>query len=298
MEFEFYTANVFTTNGIRGGNQLGIVMDLEKQLSTKDMQVIAKQFNYSESTFITDMDAAGAAFKIFLPTQELSFAGHPTIGTAYVVETIWRYENNPRNRINLELKHGLVPVDIVDQANGMLVKMQQFEPKIRETFLDVEKIAKLLGIGSSHIDAKEIYTISPVELPFAFVPVTTKKILSSISPDIEGLKDFFKESRADPYVFTIDPSNPSIIHGRFFGPNNGIIEDPATGSAQAALGVALTKYYPTKYYDSFEFDTHQGYDMGRPSELINSITFEAGQFLRATTSGSTSIISHGTLYYD
>ena len=294
---KFYTTNVFSERGIEGGNQLGVVID-DKGLSVEDMQSIAKQFNYSESTFVSNIRPESANVRIFLPVREIPFAGHPLVGTAFVLETIWRQENEPREKIALNLINSSIEIKFYNEDDGKLglCEMNQIIPKIYGTYDNYEKIALWLGISRDDISDLPMYLISPSDLPFLFVPVKSKKVLETIKPNHQALLDNFDEIRGEPFVFSMDGIDDGVVHARFYAPKSGITEDPATGSAQASLGLALFKNNLMQIdSDCISFVTEQGYEMGRPSKLYNNLYFEDDKLVGATTAGYSYLVSEGNL---
>lgn len=291
-ELEFYTLNVFSEQGIYGGNQLAVVF---AELSEREMQAITRQFNYSECTFVSNITNTGADVRIFLPSGEIAFAGHPTIGTAYILEHIWRQSNTPRDRLILNLKKGPIEVEIRSKDHNIdLVTMNQFIPESLGEQEDRAYVAELLGINTDDLMDLPIKLISPSKLPFMFVPVTSVKVLSRLQPNHSRMQQEFDQVKGEPYVFTVaEQEDTLIVQGRFFAPNSGITEDPATGSAQASLARYLQQ---TGLLHTSNFITKQGYDMRRPSVLYNTAVFEQEKLLRATTGGRTVIVSHGSLY--
>ncbi len=294
---KFYTTNVFSERGIEGGNQLGVVID-DKGLSVEDMQSIAKQFNYSESTFVSNIRPESANVRIFLPVREIPFAGHPLVGTAFVLETIWRQENEPREKIALNLINSSIEIKFYNEDDGKLglCEMNQIIPKIYGTYDNYEKIALWLGISRDDISDLPMYLISPSDLPFLFVPVKSKKVLETIKPNHQALLDNFDEIGGEPFVFSMDGIDEMDVHARFYAPKSGITEDPATGSAQASLGLALFKNNLMQIdSDCISFVTEQGYEMGRPSKLYNNLYFEDDKLVGATTAGYSYLVSEGNL---
>ncbi len=286
---EYYVVNVFSEHGIRGGNQLGVVLDLEQQLSEQDMQVIAKQFNYSESTFITSLEKDGADVRIFLPNREIDFAGHPTIGTAFVISKLMPEMGN---NIVLRLKRGNIDI----RKDGDLFTMIPFIPEVKKRYEDIDEIIQYLGIDEKDVLVDQFYSITASDLPFVFIPVKKAKVLETMTPDLEGIKAFLAEDRADPYVFALEGIDGGNIHARFFAPNSGIVEDPATGSAQAPLGLAMHLYFPERFDGDYKFVTEQGYEMGRPSKLHNSVKTTGGKLYAAETGGYNYLVAKGELF--
>jgi trans-2,3-dihydro-3-hydroxyanthranilate isomerase len=295
---KYYTTNVFSEKGISGGNQLGVVID-DQGLSIQEMQNIAKQFNYSESTFVSNITDESADVRIFLPIREILFAGHPLVGTAFVLETIWRRENSPREKIKLNLINTSIEIKFHDKDNGELIfcEMDQLIPIFHGQYDNYEKIASWLGISRDDIMDLPMYLISPSDLPFLFVPVKSIKVLNTVKPNHQALIDNFEEIGGEPFVFSMNGVDGGDVHARFYAPKSGIMEDPATGSAQVSLGLALfkNKLLPIGS-DCMSFVTEQGYEMGRPCKLYNNLIFDGDKLVSATTSGYSYLVSEGNLF--
>lgn len=283
---------------MRGGNQLGIVLN-DGSLTEEEMLVIAKQFNYSESTFIENMGETGVKVRIFLPNREIPFAGHPTIGTSYIVEKLWRENNPPRYEIILDLKLGPIRVEI-DNENAEFCIMNQFPPKYFGVMEDRQLAAEMLGIEENDLLDVPIYKISPSDLPFVFIGVISASILEKMKPKYQMMADKYADIGGEAYVYTMDAKDGGDVRARLFAPLSGISEDPATGSAQASLALALLKSGLINMNNQREksFITEQGYEMGRPSKLYNTIIVENGELISTKTGGESYLVSKGVLFLD
>lgn len=300
MNYEYYTVNVFSELGLSGGNQLAVILDAEN-LTEKQMLQITKQFNYSESTFVTKPTPSGAEVKIFIPTREIPFAGHPTIGTAFIIESLWRKENNPRSEITLNLKLGPISVKFTNKTDDSvdLCTMDQFPPKLIGETEERELVAELLGISINDlIDDLPLLKIAPTDLPFLFVPVKSPSVMKKLKPNFQRIVDEFQVLQGEPYVFTPQGIDGGQINARLFAPNSGVYEDPATGSAQASLSLYLSKLGLIDHPNTgkFSFTTEQGYQMGRPSKLYNELTFKDGKLTETKTGGKNYLVSNGKLF--
>lgn len=300
MNKEFFTVNVFSELGLRGGNQLAVILDAEN-LTEIQMQQITKQFNYSESTFVTNITPSGANVRIFIPEREIPFAGHPTIGTAYILETLWRKKNKPRSEIVLNLKLGPITVTFNDKFGESveLCTMNQFPPKYLGKFEDRELIAEILGISTEEfIGNLPLLKIAPSDLPFLFIPVKSPDTMKNLKPNFQRIVDEFDKIQGEPYVFTPQGIDGGDINARLFAPNSGVYEDPATGSAQASLALCLTKLNLIDHPKTgkYSFVTEQGYQMGRPSKIYNELTFEDDNLIQTRTGGRNYLVSNGKLF--
>jgi len=288
MELPLHVVNVFTNKGIYGGNQLGVLPDAAS-LTTAEMQQIAKQMNYSESTFVTNMDEQSADVRIFLPNSEIPFAGHPTLGSAYLIEKLHQQNHLPRDKLRLDLQGGEV-MTYFDHSGR--VYMDQLSVTEYGMYDESERLLETLGLTPDQIISEEFPIIAPSSLKFIFVPVKTIDAISQIKVNFEGLQELLEGTDMEPYVFAPHGMDGGDIYARFFAPNSGIIEDPATGSAQASLIRALEvlKLLPEKD----EIIVEQGYDMGRPSTLYNRIMDR--DTLEVKTGGYVSHILEGMIH--
>ncbi len=258
---KYYITDVFS-NGKYTGNQLASFI-LEKEIPTKLMQSIAQEVNYSETTFIDPLPMEDGSYKVrvFTPKSEINFAGHPTLGSAYIVKNII----NPSLdlTINLNFKVGKIPVSIQEEVYWM----KQVQPEFTVP-MDPYLLAKMISVDNSEIDLA--YPISGVTtgLPFTIIPLKSKTALKLARLDMNIYEDFIKNTWAKGVLvfckggYTKDQQ----IMSRVFVPYWGIIEDPATGSASGCLSAWMLKnnYLQTP---SINFKIGQGYEINRPSEI-------------------------------
>jgi trans-2,3-dihydro-3-hydroxyanthranilate isomerase len=262
----FLILDVFAT-GKYTGNQLAVCLEAGA-LTDLQMQQIAREINFSETTFVTSSEPVDGGYntRIFTPTTELPFAGHPTLGTAFAIQQ--EIVKDAVERVNLNYQVGQIPVDL-NYLNGEpdILWMHQQQPKFYDA-VDVEMLAAVIGVNPTDIDAR--YPIEPVTtgLPFIIIPLKTLAAVSQAKLNL----DLYNESVANLpaqaiLVFcseTIDPNRQ--IHVRVFTECFGIPEDPATGSANGCLAAYLAKY---QYFGSPNIDitVEQGIEMGRSSLL-------------------------------
>lgn len=301
-ELDYYTLNVFSEKGIYGGNQLGVVLDLDDELTSEEMQTIAKQFNYSESTFIKNMNKEGGEIKIFLPNTEINFAGHPTIGTSFLIEYLWRKDNFSRNEITLKLKKGPIKIKFLSDQNDNIKQtvMTQFQPTYRGKFDDIESVCKILKISKSDLLVEEPFEIiSPSDLPFLFIPIKSISKLSELELNPAKYISLIGELKCDPFIYANMGIDGGDVHARFFAPFNSIVEDPATGSAQASLAQNMLNLNLISDQNGIqEIITEQGYEMGRPSKIYNKLNLNNSKILDVQTGGNSYIVSKGKLYFN
>ena len=245
------------------GNQLAVVR-YGKDLADVEMQKIARETNYSETTFIiTDKKRDdGYDVRIFTPKEEVPFAGHPTLGTAYVIR-----QEIIRKRVDkvlLNLKVGQIPVTFGSEE---ILWMRQKEPTFGRTF-ESEEISRILSIETEAIDDRfPIETVS-TGLPFIIVPLRKLEAVKKCSVVKDRYFDLIKDTEAKSIlVFSPETYNAeNNLNVRVFVDYFGIPEDPATGSANGCLAAYLVKHHYFKT-EQLNVRVEQGYEVGRPSLL-------------------------------
>ena len=262
-EYRFVTLDVFTDRRF-GGNQLAVFPDASG-LSDQEMQSLAAEFNLSETTFVfpPENPENTAKVRIFHRTAEMPFAGHPTIGTAYVVGA-----RVSADILRLEQKAGLVEVRLERDANGVIQRASLDAPQPLSTGsdIDVELVAAAIGIPPAGVvTSTHLPVIASVGVEFVIVEVGPEA-LSAAVPDLPA---FRRAAAAHPgcgtrfsvFLYSRDGNK---VRARMFAPISGTWEDPATGSANAAM-VALVLSRTEQ--DTLTLDVSQGVEMGRPSLL-------------------------------
>jgi trans-2,3-dihydro-3-hydroxyanthranilate isomerase len=268
---DFYIVDVFAIDQYTG-NQLAVFPQSE-DLTGPEMQQIAKEINFSESTFITGPPDRGAyPVKIFTPALELPFAGHPTLGTAWVIQ---HRLGRVVEAVELEYRAGRVPVRFhYEQAQPKVLWMEQRPPEFLGD-LTPAQIAAVLQIDPVDIDDR--YPISQVStgLPFIIVPLRSLAAVQKAQLQLAAYYQLIEGLQAQSILIfcpqTLHPENH--LHVRVFTHALGIPEDPATGSANGCLAAYLV-YYGYQGQNSINWQVEQGYEVDRPSLL----------YLRATTS--------------
>lgn len=261
---EFHIVDVFAEQKY-AGNQLAVFRNAG-ELSGGTMQKLAKEMGFSETTFIlSDAEREGGYdVRIFTPIAEVPFAGHPTLGTAYVI----RHEilRRPVPRVNLNLQIGQIPVTFEPQADGGdIVWMTPKEAVFGETF-QPQDLAKLLTVDAGDIDSDFPIQSVSTGLPFVLLPLRSLEAVRRAGVVKDRWLDWVKDRPAKMvFVFcreTIDPAHH--IHARMFADYYGVAEDPATGSANSCFAAYLVqhRYFGT---DKIDIRVEQGYEIGRPS---------------------------------
>jgi trans-2,3-dihydro-3-hydroxyanthranilate isomerase len=300
MRARYLTADVFTDHRF-GGNQLAVFPDA-RNIEPGLMQNIAREFNYSETTFVLPPDDPShtAKVRIFTPGGELQFAGHPTVGTAHVLATTGAVTlAGPETRIVLEEGVGPVPVTIratngrPEFAQLSAAKLPEVgpPPPSRETLADMLSLAPgdLLD-GATPPESVSCGT------PFLFVPLRDRRAVgrARIRGDVwEKALDGYVTNKV--FVFAMDPEHAGHhVRARMFAPGIGVPEDPATGSACVALGGYLAARDP-RADGTLQWIVEQGFEMGRPSILEVEADKKNGRTTAARVGGKTVIVCEGAM---
>lgn len=263
----FYILDVFAEEKYTG-NQLAVVL-MKNKLTDTDMQRIAKEFNFSETTFILSHKPVNNGYnvRIFTPNEEVPFAGHPTLGTAYVIQK--EIIKRPVEEIILNLKIGQIPVRSDYRKNNIIMlTMKQREPVFGKT-LDKKKAASVLNISASDIDERFPVQEVSTGLPFIIVPLRNLSAVKRSKLNKEKHLAFIKNTEAKAvFIFCLETyRKENHLNARMFAPYYGIEEDPATGSANGCLAGYLVKH---GYFDKDHIDirVEQGYEIRRPSLIF------------------------------
>ncbi len=297
MRRRYITVDVFTDRAF-GGNPLAVVLDAEA-LSTAQMQAVAKEFNYSETTFVLPpRDAAhDAEVRIFTVNSEIPFAGHPNVGTAFVLAS---RAGKTKASLNFEEKAGLVPVEILSQS-GKVVGAELTAPQAlkRMTEFGAEQAAACLSLSAADIrtDRHAPHVIS-AGLPFLSVELASREALRRARPDAAAFARTFPCDGSDAiYFYTRNvpvDEKPCDLQARMFHPGaSGLSEDPATGSATVAAAALLADLDGLQDGE-LSLRIGQGVDMGRPSLLLTRVRKERGTVISAHVGGNCVPIMEGT----
>jgi trans-2,3-dihydro-3-hydroxyanthranilate isomerase len=307
MSYAFHTADVFT-DLLHGGNPLAVLPDA-RGLSDRQMQAITREFNYSETVFVFPPEDSKNTrrVRIFTPGSELPFAGHPTVGCAFVLASIGEIPlTGDESRIVLEEGVGPVPV-LIRYKDGKPVFAQLTAaklPEINDPPPRPEVLCEILSLEPSHIVADDMIEPEAVStgVPYLFIPLKKPEMLSWVKVDIakweQSLRDYWAP---EMFVFSTDDWSNIFegghIRARMFAPGLGIGEDPATGSACAALAGFLGLRSETRN-GTVRWSVDQGVEMGRPSRLELEVDLERGQLKAIRVGGSSVLVSSGTLQID
>ena len=308
MSYRYHTVDVFTDR-MFGGNQLAVFPDASG-ITDEQMMNITREFNFSETVFVLPPQEKqnSRRIRIFTPGRELPFAGHPTVGTAFVLAATGEIPfAGGQERIVLEELVGPVTV-LIRGTQGKPVYTQLTAAKLPEANnspITATDLARLLGLETSDVldDVlrPQIYSCGT---PFLFVPLRSADALAKARVQ-SGAWDEISRSTEIPemYLVTQDvwrsgPTSPiaaGIVRARMYAPGLGIPEDPATGSAAAALG----GYLATRADNgdsSLHWTIFQGVEMGRPSKIELEVERHGGEISAVHVGGESVLVSSGTFY--
>jgi trans-2,3-dihydro-3-hydroxyanthranilate isomerase len=260
----FYILDVFA-EAKYAGNQLAVITN-GQGLSGEQMQRITREFNFSETTFILSgrQENGGYDVRIFTPGEEVPFAGHPTVGTAWLIRNLLTLDRPVTIRLNLKV--GQIPVAFDPDTD--ITWMTPKEPAFGET-LPPAVMAGILGLDPKDIDSRFPVQVVSTGLPAVLIPLRTLQAVQSARVRMDLLQDLARTHEAGKTVLVFCPetlSNENQLHVRVFAPLVNVAEDPATGSANSGLAGYLLRH---RYFGEGPVDiqVEQGYEIGRPSRL-------------------------------
>jgi trans-2,3-dihydro-3-hydroxyanthranilate isomerase len=266
MPYPFYIVDVFAEEKY-AGNQLAVIRNAA-DIPRETMQRIARETNFSETTFILSDEERDGGYdvRIFTPTTEIPFAGHPALGTAYIIQR--EIIGKAVGTVTLNLGVGQIPVSFTyDKGEPAELWMKQVQPVFGPT-LDSDNTALLLGLHNDDIDCRFPVQEVSTGIPFFIVPLKTRDAVIRASASLEKYREINDIEVKGVMAFCAEPvEEANHIHARVFAHGYGVPEDPATGSANGCLAAYLCKH---RYFGSDEVEARveQGYQLGRPSLLM------------------------------
>jgi len=300
MPYRYLTCDVFT-DVMFGGNQLAVFPDA-RGLDDDQMLAIAREFNYSETTFVFPPDdpAHARRVRIYTPGGEVPFAGHPTVGTAHVLAAIGEIaRTGDETRIVLEEKVGPVPV-VIRAARGAPVFAQLSVaqlPQATPSPASRTVLARVLGLAEHDLlDGDYAPETVSCGLPFLFVPLRDRAAVARARIRVDAWERALEGTPSEMvFVFAMDAERAgSDVRARMFAPGISVPEDPATGSACAALGGYLGARTPRD--GALQWVVEQGFEMGRPSIIEVEVDKERGAITAVRVGGRTVMVMEGTLH--
>lgn len=300
----YVTTDVFTSERF-AGNPLAVIPDA-RGLSGEAMQKIATEFNYSETTFVLPPENPDntARVRIFTPTKEIPFAGHPNVGTAFILgRQAEIFGKAPGDRLIFEEKAGLVDVQLLRTGNDVSGAKIRAPGKLQlgATIAD-DLIARCIQVDPASIrHATHAPIFASVGLAFAFAELDSLETLGKARPNAAIFAEAAARHKEDKtgfslFLYTRSADKPWHIRARMFAPLDNVPEDPATGSASAALGAYLTSLLPAADA-KVEITIEQGVEMGRRSLIGLDIRKSGGIVTDAFLSGQCVSVMRGEVAF-
>jgi trans-2,3-dihydro-3-hydroxyanthranilate isomerase len=296
MALKFLQYDVFTDRAF-SGNQLAVFLD-GRGLAVDAMQAIAKEMNFSESTFILPSEEPGTdvRMRIFTPNSELPMAGHPTIGSTFALAHAGVI-TAAAPRFTFGLGVGPTPVDLRwDQGRLAFAAMRQLNPKFGAAIAD--PAGALASIGLTDDDIVKELPVQQVTcgVPYVIIPLRDRVTVDRATPDLASFRKFAARHHLPLdmgiYLFALSPHGDEA-YARMFAPGLGIPEDPATGSAAGPLGCYVVRH--RHLCGDYALTIDQGVKMGRPSKMHVSIAEQAGEVVRVQVGGQAVLVGQGEL---
>jgi trans-2,3-dihydro-3-hydroxyanthranilate isomerase len=297
--YKFYLCDVFTRQRF-GGNQLAVLPQADG-LTTARMQQIAREFNFSESTFVFPPDHGNTRHvRIFTPRVEVPFAGHPNIGTAFVLAQsgeLGDYE--PGNKIVFEEQAGLVPLTLSKTGPDQLYcELQAPQPLSLGKTVPVKIMEKALSLPQDSISvAVHLPQVASVGLPFVIAELKDLSTLEAARINTSGFEEIAEMDITPDLFIYVRSQDEFDIRARMFAPFDGVEEDPATGSANCAL-MGLLALHDEQAEGTMELNIAQGIEMGRPSFLQARAEKNAGETTGIWIGGECVLVAEGQIYVD
>lgn len=274
--FRYVVADVFTDTPLEG-NQLAVFTDA-RDIPEELLPRLAKEMNFSETVFVLPAEQGGdARIRIFTPATEMRFAGHPTLGSAFVLAAPLQL-----GEIRLETQAGIIPVRL-ERENGRIVfgRMDQLVPSV-EPFADEGALLEALRVERSELPV-EVYDNGMVH---AYVALRSEEEVAAVKPDYAALADLAGEMGVSTFA-----GSGRRWKTRMFAPADGVPEDPATGSAAGPLAVHLARHGRIAFGDEIEIT--QGAEIGRPSTLFARVEGSPERVEKVEVGGSAVVVARG-----
>ena len=295
-KYEYYICDVFTQQKF-SGNQLAVITDAEG-LSDHDMQNIAREFNFSESTFVFPSEKENTRkVRIFTPRSEVPFAGHPNIGTAFILAETGIFGDFAQSiDVVFEEKAGNVPIKInKDHCGYIWCELSAPAPLSLGKVATVDLASEVLSIEAGDINVTTHYPqVASVGLPFLFVELQSLEALSQAQIDLTKLQRLLQEGFPSYIHIYCRDVKDFDIRCRMFAPLDGVPEDPATGSANAAL-IALLSHCDQRPDLEDKWKISQGSEIGRPSVLHGRAQKIGGTVTEVNLGGYSVMVCKGTI---
>jgi trans-2,3-dihydro-3-hydroxyanthranilate isomerase len=299
--YRFLHLDVFTGRAF-GGNQLAVFPD-GRGLTAPDMQAIAQEMNFSESTFVLPPERADTdvRMRIFTPGSELPMAGHPTVGSTFALARTGVIAPG-RNSFVFGLGVGPTPVSLTWRDGALVfVWMTQSLPIFGDPLPEPHRAAEMLGLPAAEVTSTGL----PVQqvscgVPFLFVPLSTRRAVDAAVMDRVRWEALAADARLEShgvFLFSTEPhADGASAYSRMFAPSLGVAEDPATGSASGPLGCYLVRHRSIDAEGARRLRSLQGVRMGRPSDVHIAIDVAGGDITGVRVGGESVLVGEGLLY--
>jgi trans-2,3-dihydro-3-hydroxyanthranilate isomerase len=295
MGHQYYICDVFTDTRF-GGNQLAVLPEATG-LSDRQMQQVAREFNFSETSFVLPPEKGQTRrVRIFTPTAEVPFAGHPNVGTAFVLATTGAFGpiESPIT-VTFEEKAGLVPVGIRRRNGTIWCELSAPERLTLGKTVTAEMLATAVSLEPSDVViTTHLPQVASVGLPFLVAELKDRATLGRIRVNAQGIDAIAAQGITPDIHLYVRSSDDFDIRARMFAPLDGVPEDPATGSANCALAALLT-HCDAARDGIFAWRIAQGVEMGRPSVLEARTEKRDGVVVAARIGGASVLVSEGVI---
>jgi trans-2,3-dihydro-3-hydroxyanthranilate isomerase len=296
MGYRYYICDVFTSTRF-GGNQLAVLPDAQG-LTDRQMQQITREFNFSESTFVLPAERGHTRrVRIFTPTTEIPFAGHPNVGTAFTLATTGALGPiDGATTITFEEKAGLVPIEVRRRGDGIWCELSAPERLTLGKTLSAEMVAAAVSLNPGDVvTSTHQPQVASVGLSFILAEIRDRAALARARVYGPGFDAIIAQGIKPPDIHLYVKSGDEFdIRARMFAPYDGVPEDPATGSANCALA-AMLSHYSAARDGSASWRIAQGVEMGRPSVLEARAEKRDGVVVGAWIGGSSVLVSEGVI---
>jgi trans-2,3-dihydro-3-hydroxyanthranilate isomerase len=299
MRYPYYICDVFTATRF-GGNQLAVLPHADG-LSDRQMQQVAREFNFSETTFVLPPEAGHTRrVRIFTPSTEVPFAGHPNIGTAFALATAGELGPiDPSITVTFEERAGVVPVSI-HRREGQPIWCELSAPQrlsLGKTISARSLAAAVSLVSDDVVTTTHVPQVASVGLPFVVAELKDRAALERARINPDGFDGLIAEGVVpDVHLYT-HTADDFDIRARMFAPGDGVPEDPATGSANCALA-GLLSHYHSAADGNFHWRIAQGVEMGRPSVLEARAEKREGVVAGTWIGGASVLVSEGLIEVD
>jgi trans-2,3-dihydro-3-hydroxyanthranilate isomerase len=293
MKYRYYTCDVFTSTRF-GGNQLAVLPEAQG-LSDRQMQQIAREFNFAESTFVLPPEQGHThRVRIFTPTTEVPFAGHPNVGTAFVLATVGEFGpiGTPMT-VTFEEKAGPVPVTIRQREGTLWCELSAPERLTLGKAVSPESLASAVSLAPDEVvRSTHPPQVASVGLPFLMAELRDRAALERARVDMPRLEALRAQGVTPDVHLYVRSSDEFDLRARMFAPFDGVPEDAATGSANCALA-GLLSHYDAARDGTNSWRIAQGVEMGRPSLLEAGADKRDGVVVATRVGGASVLVSEG-----